>query len=108
MSDIRMRSVPELFADLAGQVSDLFRKEVQLARAEVGETIGKAGSSAALLAAGGVMALAALIVLLLALVAGLIEMGMQAWLAGLIVGLVAALIGYALVRTGLGRLNASN
>ncbi len=108
MSDIRMRSVTELFGDLASQVSALFRKEVQLARAEVGEKIGEAGGSIGFLAAGGIMALAALIVLLFALVAGLVEMGMKAWLAGLIVGVVVALAGYALVRTGLSRLKASN
>jgi drug/metabolite transporter (DMT)-like permease len=108
MSDIHMRSVTELLGDLASQVSALFRKEIQLARAEVGEKIGEAGSSVGFLAAGGIMALAALIVLLFALVAGLVEMGLEAWLAGLIVGVVVALAGYALLRTGLSRLKASN
>jgi drug/metabolite transporter (DMT)-like permease len=108
MSDIHMRSVTELLGDLASQVSALFRKEIQLARAEVGEKIGEAGSSVGFLAAGGIMALAALIVLLFALVTGLVEMGLEAWLAGLIVGVVVALAGYALLRTGLSRLKASN
>jgi len=108
MSDTRMRSVPQLLSDLAGQVSALFRKEVQLARAEVSEKISEAGGSIGFLAAGGIMASAALTVLMFALVAGLVEAGLRAWLAGLIVGLVAALAGYALARTGLARLKADN
>ncbi len=107
MSDnIRVRPVTEVFGDLAGQISALFRSEVRLARAEIGEKLGMAGSSIALLAAGGILALAALLVLLFALVAWLAVLGLSPPLAGLIVGVVVALIAYGLVRAGLSRLKA--
>ncbi len=60
MSDSN-RSLPELFGNLVNQLSTLFRKEVQLARAEVGEKVGQATGSIAYLAVGGVLLLAALI-----------------------------------------------
>ena len=107
MSDSN-RSVPELLGNLVNQLSTLFRKEVQLARAEVGEKVEQATGSVALLAAGGVLLLAALMILLEAVVAFLAYLGIPVPWARLIVGVVVALIGYALVRSGMSGLKTSN
>ena len=106
MSDTN-RSLPELFGSLVTQLSTLFRKEVQLARAEVGEKVGQATGSVAYLAVGGVLLLA-LIILLEAVVAFLAYLGVPVPWARLIVGVVLALVGYGLVRSGLSGLKTSN
>ena len=58
------RSLKELLGDLTQNVTTLFRKEIELARAETSEKITQAGVAAGSIAAGGILALAALIVLL--------------------------------------------
>ena len=35
------RSIPEVFSDLVGQLTTLFRKEAELARTEVSEKVSK-------------------------------------------------------------------
>jgi drug/metabolite transporter (DMT)-like permease len=85
----------------------LFRKEIELARAETSEKISQAGVAAGAIAAGGILALAALIVLLGALVAALGEV-MAPALAALIVGGVVAIIAFALIYKGMNDLKASN
>ena len=103
------RTVTDLFGDLSRQVSALFRNEVRLARAELSERMGAAGGAVAMLAAGAVLAVAALIVLLFALVTWLVEaFEVSPALAALIVGVVVALAAYGLVRVGLSRLKARN
>ncbi|WP_165982535.1 phage holin family protein [Dankookia rubra] len=104
----RDRSVADLFGNAIGQISTLFRKEVQLARAELGEKLGDAAGAVTPLAAGGGLLLGALIVLLFALVSLLVSFGIATGWAELIVGLVAAIAGYALIRGGLSQLKTSN
>ena len=107
MSDIN-RSVPDLLGDLVQQTTTLVRKEVQLARAEMGEKVSKAGAAAGGIAVGGVLLLAALVILLEAVVAFLVTLGLSAPLAGLIVAVVVALIGYIMLQSGLKALKAGN
>jgi hypothetical protein len=103
------RSVPELLSSLIGQISTLFRKEIQLARAEVGEKLGTVAGAVTPIAAGAGLLLGALIMLLLALAALLVHLfDMATGWAALIVGILAAVGGYALIRGGLSKLNASN
>jgi len=102
------RSVGELFGDALSQVSMLFRKEVQLARAEVSEKVGQATSALPALAAGGAMLLVALFLLMHALallVARLLELA-DGW-GYLIMGVVAAIAGYLMLKGGLSRLQLS-
>ncbi|MFC0388910.1 phage holin family protein [Muricoccus vinaceus] len=107
MSDLN-RSVPDLLGDLVQQTTTLVRKEVQLARAEMGEKVTKAGAAAGGIAVGGVLLLAALVILLEALVDFLVTLGLSAPVAGLIVAVVVALIGYIMLQSGLKALKASN
>jgi drug/metabolite transporter (DMT)-like permease len=102
------RSLKELFGDLTQSVTTLFRKEIELARAETSEKLSQAGVAAGAIAAGGVLALAALIVLLQALVIALSELGLAPALSALIVGGVVAIIAFALIYKGMNDLKASN
>jgi drug/metabolite transporter (DMT)-like permease len=102
------RSLKELFGDLTQSVTTLFRKEIELARAETSEKMSQAGVAAGAIAGGGVLALAALIVLLQALVIALSELGVAPALAALIVGGVVAIIAFALIYKGMNDLKASN
>ncbi|MBP0446967.1 phage holin family protein [Roseomonas sp. SSH11] len=109
MSHQNDRSIPDLLGDLVDQTSTLVRKEVQLARAELGEKASLAGAAAASIAVGAFLLLAALIVLLQAAVAALIEyVGLSATVSALIVAVLVAVIGYIVLRGGLNRLKASN
>ncbi|MBB5695295.1 phage holin family protein [Muricoccus pecuniae] len=109
MSHSNDRSIPDLLGDLVDQTSTLVRKEVQLARAEIGEKVTIAGAAAGAIAVGAFLLLASLIVLLQAAVAALVEYaGLSATVSALIVAVAVALIGYIVLRGGLSRLKASN
>jgi drug/metabolite transporter (DMT)-like permease len=102
------RSVKELLGDLTQSVTTLFRKEIELARAETSEKISQAGVAAEAIAGGGILAVAALIVLLQALVIALTELGLAPALAALIVGGVVGIVAFALIYKGMKDLKASN
>lgn len=102
------RSVPELFSDLVGQLSTLFRKEVQLVRTELSEKVGQALTGVGLMIGGAVLLIASLGVLLAALVDTLEALGVGEPWAAFIVGILVAVLGALLVRFGLSRLNVAN
>jgi hypothetical protein len=102
------RSLKELFGDLTHSVSILFRKEIELARAETSEKVSQAGLAIGSIAGGAILALAALIVLLQALVLALTELGLAPALSALIVGGVVAIIAFALIYKGINDLKASS
>ena len=102
------RSLGDLFSDLARETSTLVRQEVQLAKAELTHSATEAGRGVAMLAAGGLVAYAGLLFLLLAIVYGLIETGMDPWLSALIVGLVVLAIGAVLLLRGRESLKPAN
>jgi Na+/melibiose symporter-like transporter len=91
------RSLGDLFSDLSRETTTLVRQEVQLAKAELTQSATEAARGIGMLAAGGAVAYAGLLFLLLAIVSGLIEAGWDAWLAALIVGVVVVAIGAFLV-----------
>jgi hypothetical protein len=102
------RSLKDLLGDLTGNITTLFRKEIQLARAETSEKISQVGYALGSIAAGGILALAALIVLLQALVIAITAAGVPAGWSALIVGAVVAAIAYGLIHKGTSDLRASN
>src|SRR5215210_2551878 len=91
------RSLGDLFSTLSRETTTLLRQEVQLAKAELTKSATEAARGIGMLAAGGAVAYAGLLFLLLAIVFGLIKAGLEPWLAALIVGLVVAAIGAVLV-----------
>jgi xanthine/uracil permease len=91
------RSLGDLFSDLSRETTTLVRQEVQLAKAELTQSATEAARGIGMLVAGGAVAYAGLLFLLLAIVFGLIEAGWDAWLSALVVGLVVVAIGAVLV-----------
>ncbi len=97
------RSLGELFAELSRETSELFRKEVALAKAELSQKATQAGVDIGFLAAGGAIAYAGLLALVAAVILLLGE-AIPMWLSALIVGLLVAAAGGLLVRQGMQRL----
>lgn len=92
------RPLTDLLGGLVGDISGLFRKEIQLAKAEASEKLDEAMKASRNLAIGGILAIGATGVFLAALVTGLaallINMGMTEQPAGFVAGLIiAAVIG---------------
>ena len=91
------RSLGDLFSDLSRETTTLVRQEMQLAKAELTQSATEAARGIGMLVAGGAVAYAGLLFLLLAIVFGLIEAGWDAWVSALAVGLVVLVIGAVLV-----------
>ena len=101
------RKVSDLLQDIIGNIQQIIRSEVLLAKVEVKETAQKVSKPAAVLAAGTLLGLYGLGFLLLAAVHGL-SLAVAPWLAALIVGGVLATVGGILVaksRTALKRID---
>ncbi|MDR9762785.1 phage holin family protein [Rhizobium redzepovicii] len=111
-------SVPlsELIGGLVADVTGLLRKEIDLAKTEVSEKFSQALNGVEVVMFGLVLAVGAVGVLLSALVAGvaafLVTQGFRETsadaLASLVVGVVIALIAWAMVSRGLTALRRSN
>lgn len=95
------RSLGDLFKELVGEITTLVRQEAALAKAEMSQKAAEVGKNVGFLAAGGAVAYAGLLTLIAAIVFGLIDAGLAAWASALIVGLVVAAVGGALVWKGL-------
>jgi drug/metabolite transporter (DMT)-like permease len=108
MQETDDRSLKALLGDLSGSISTLFRKEIQLARAETSEKITQSMVAVGAIAGGAILALAALIVLLQALVIAIAEAGVPPALAALIVGVIVAASAYFMIHKGTTDLKASN
>lgn len=109
------RPLGDLLTGLVGDISGLFRKEIELAKTEASEKLDDVLKASRNLAIGGVLAIGAVGVLLAALVAGLaallVGMGMDPTLASFISGLVVAIvigaIAWSTISRGLADLNAT-
>ena len=102
------RGIGDLLGDLGSQVSTLVRREIDLARVEITGGISRLGRGAATAGLGGVLIYAGAFFLLLAAMFGLIEAGLDAWLAALIVGAVVVAAGGALTAMGIGQIRQAN
>src|SRR5260370_32998389 len=80
------RSVPELFTSVVSQLADLVRTEGQLARAEISEKMTLAATGLGLIVGGAILLMPALVVLLEAAVAALVDNGIAPYWAALIGG----------------------
>jgi hypothetical protein len=98
-------SIPGLLRDLRDETTTLLRQEVALAKTEVKENVSRLGGHIAQIAIGGFVAYAGIIVLLIGighlLGALLVRAGMSEqlaqWLAPSVIGLIVALIGWAML-----------
>src|SRR4051812_7448248 len=103
------RPVTALLSDLFQESSTLVRQEIRLARAEISEKVSQVGNGVISLVAGGLIAFAALLILLMAVVAGLSEvLDISAGWSALIVGVITAIIAFILVQKGMSDLKASS
>lgn len=99
------QSLGELFAELARETATLVRQEVALAKTELSQKGAEVGKNIGFLVAGGAVAYAGLLIILIGLVYLLHEvMGLPLWVSGLLVGAVVAAAGGFLVSKGLARL----
>ena len=94
------QSLHEQLQTLGKDVPELVRKEIDLARVELTSNIRRFSRGAAMVAAGGVVLYAGLLVLLAAIVFALIAAGLDGWLAALIVAVVTLAIGGGLLWMG--------
>lgn len=101
----RSESIADLIRNLATDLSELLSKEVALAKSEVGESVSEAKTAVGAIATGGAIAMAGLIVLLMSAVYGLSNV-VDPWLAALIVGAGALLIGFVMVASAKKKLSA--
>ena len=99
------RSIPELFSDAVGQLAKLIGNEFALARAELSDKAGQAGRAAAMMGAGAVIMIPALVLLLFAAAAALIRSGFSDPIAYLIAGGGAVIVSIALIAIGINRLS---
>jgi len=101
------RSVGELFGQLTQDLSLLVRQETQLAKTEIQEKISRASRDFVSLVGGGVVALVGVLGLVAAVILLLVDpIGLEPWLAALLVGALLAVGGYVMLRGGLRDLKA--
>jgi hypothetical protein len=103
LSDV---STGELVRKLSTQLSELVRRELELARTELAAKGKRAGAGAGLAGAGGVVALFGAGALVAAAVAGLATV-MPVWLSALIVGVVLLIVAGVLALAGRSRLRTA-
>jgi len=97
-----------LLGTIVEQLSGLIRAELTLAKAETEQNIRAAVVALGFVVAALVVFMTALNVLAAALAAGLAELGLDPGWSALIVGVIFAVIGYALLHKGLNDLKLSS
>ncbi|WP_237217720.1 phage holin family protein [Falsiroseomonas oryziterrae] len=103
------RSFGQLLGDMVTEMSNLFRNELRLARAEMGEKAGEAAGAIPGIAAGAGLGLGALLLSLMAAAAGLSRLfDLEPGWSLLIVAGLAGLAGFLLIRGGMSKLKATN
>ena len=100
-------SLGEIAGGLAGDVGDLVRGELALARAEFDGKLHSLIGSAITMVGGALVAFAGLVVLLLGL-AAVLAMWLPLWASLLIVGVFIVFVGGLVARRGLAQLSLKN
>lgn len=100
-------SIASVLQNIVGNIEQIIRSEVRLAKAEVYEDIGTAGTSSKSIAIGAVCGLYAFGLLLLCIVYGLAVV-VPAWVAALIVAAVLGIFSAVLISGGLATLHSIN
>ena len=109
------RSLGELIREVTTDIAALFRKEVELAKVELSEKAAEAGKNVGSLAVGGAVLFAGALALLAAVVnlvgwviAEITSPELAVWLAPLLVGLALAFAGYGMVKKALSALRSGS
>lgn len=102
------RSFGDLFGSLTSQLGQLIHKEVELARTEITSTAIRTGKNASLIGVGAAVVYGGFLALVIAAIALLVTLGLAAWVAALIVGVVLLAAGYLLIQRGRSQLEAGS
>jgi len=105
---VRSQSPASLAADALRISSDLVRKEVSLAKAELRQNLNRAGTGLGMIVAAAVLGIVTLNVLTVALVAALAETDLGPIWSAVVVGVVLAILAYVLLRKGMADLKPDN
>jgi hypothetical protein len=106
------RSLVDLFRELIDEGRAMLRQELLLAKVELKQNVRAMGRHAAMIAAGGAVAYAGLLAIVGALALGAfvlltwagLSAGISLWLGPLLVGVIVAIVGYAMLRSGMNRI----
>ena len=98
------RTLGQMFGDLSRETRTLIQQEIQLAKTELGEKAARMAKGAAFVVAGALLAYGGLLALVAAFVLVLMAIGLPAWAAALLGGIVVAGGGYLLIHSGLAAL----
>jgi uncharacterized membrane protein YqjE len=98
-NDLRDRGTGELLKELSDHTTTLVRKEIELAKAELGEKGKKAGQGAGMFGGAGLFGLFAFAALTTAIIAAL-DSALELWLAALIVAVVYGAVAGVLALQG--------
>lgn len=97
-----------LVSNIIGHVTTLVRKEMELARAELGENLNGAMTAVGVIVAGVVFSLVGLNVIAAALVAALTAAGLHPFWSAVIVGGIALIAALIMIKGGMSKLKASS
>lgn len=103
--DLIKHDIPSLIGRLAGELSNLAKDEVALAKIELRQTAREAAADGAAMAAGAGLAYAGVFFLLMAGMFGLSAL-MPMWAAAGLIGLLALIVGAVAMKTGAKRLSS--
>ena len=105
MASPNSRSIPDLLSDALGQIAKLIGNEFALARAEMSEKANQVVRAAAMIGAGAVIMIPALVLVLFAVAAALIRSGFSDPVAYLLTGGGTAVLSAMLIWLGIRRLS---
>ena len=105
MASASNRSIPDLLGDAVNQLAKLIGNEFALARAELADKAAQVARASALIGAGAVLMIPALVVLLFAIAAALMHAGISDPVAYLLTAVGAMAISGILIWVGISRLS---
>jgi Putative Actinobacterial Holin-X, holin superfamily III len=101
-------TITELVSDAVNQFSKLIRNQVSIARAEMAAKASQAATGMGLLIGGALLLIPPMVLLLMALAAWLVELGLSASLSNLSAGVVGFAISAVLAWVGMTKLKPEN
>jgi len=99
------RSIPTLLSDILAQLAKLISNEFDLAKAELSDKAGQVGRGVAMIGAGAIIMIPAIVMLLFAAAAGLMHAGLSDPVAYLLTGIAAVIVAGGLVAIGINRMS---
>jgi len=99
------RSIPTLLSDILAQLAKLISNEFDLAKAELSDKAGQVGRGVAMIGAGAIIMIPAIVMLLFAAAAGLMHAGFSDPVAYLLTGIATVIVAGGLVGIGINRMS---